>query len=325
MPPFTPRWNLEIMTINWTTLRKDLIGDRTASVIPPSIKLPILPQALIEFNRRAEDPNAGVNDLGKIIQSDSGLTCELLRYVNSSQFGLRQKIATAPQAISLLGIRPAKLFLMSAGVQHAMKACKSRLINIQVFWTTNLERALFSREIARLLRANVELAYAGSMLHDFLLPLLCNEMFDRYFAFAQTPEAVRRPLVDYEREAQGWDHALATAQVMIDWGFPDDLVCAVLLHHGGLAVLSDPEIGRSAAAAVAVAGLMPDVLRQPGDGLAELLKLQQIWPQFNLTELAGKVQTQLEAMSAQAGQHFSLARRLEKAQVARTAAAAPSI
>lgn len=310
------------MTVNWTNLRKKLIGDRTASVIPPSIQLPVLPQALIEFNRRADDPNAGVNDLGKIIQSDSGLTCELLRYVNSSVFGLRQKVSTAPQAISLLGIRPAKLFLMSTGVQHAMKACKSRLMNIQTFWTTNLERALFSREIAILLRANAELAYSASMLHDFLLPLLCNELFDRYFAFAQTPENVRRPLSDYEREAQGWSHALAAAQVMIDWRFPDDLICCVLLHHGGLSVLSDLEIGRTAAAAVAVAGLMPDVLRQPGDGLAELIKLEQVWPQFKLTELAGKVQTQLEAASTQADRHFSLARRLEKAQVAQAATVA---
>lgn len=310
------------MTVNWTNLRKKLIGDRTASVIPPSIQLPVLPQALIEFNRRADDPNAGVNDLGKIIQSDSGLTCELLRYVNSSVFGLRQKVSTAPQAISLLGIRPAKLFLMSTGVQHAMKACKSRLMNIQTFWTTNLERALFSREIAILLRANAELAYSASMLHDFLLPLLCNELFDRYFAFAQTPENVRRPLADYEREAQGWSHALAAAQVMIDWSFPDDLICCVLLHHGGLSVLSDLEIGRTAAAAVAVAGLMPDVLRQPGDGLAELIKLEQVWPQFKLIELAGKVQTQLEAASTQADRHFSLARRLEKAQVAQAATVA---
>lgn len=302
------------MATNWTSLRKSLIGDRTSSVIPPSIKLPVLPQALMDFNRRAEDPDVGVHDLGKIIQSDSGLTCELLRYVNSSLFGLRKKASTAPQALSLLGIRPAKLFLTSAAVQHAMKACQSRLMNIQAFWTTNLERALFAREIATLLRANVELAYSASMLHDFLLPLLCNEMFDEYFRFAQTPEQVRRPLPDYEKEFLGWDHALAAAQVMMDWGFPDDLICCVLLHHGGLSILSDPELGRTAAAAVAVAGLMPDVLRQPGDGLAELIKLQQVWPQFQLTELAAKVQTQLEAATAQARGHVSLARRLEKAQ-----------
>lgn len=307
------------MAVNWTKLRTDLIGDRTEAVLPPSIQLPTLPQALNEFNRRAEDPNAGVNDLGKIIQSDTGLTCDLLRYVNSSRFGLKQKVATAPQAVSLLGIQPAKFFLMSAAVQHAMKACKSRLINIPSFWTANLERALFSQEVARLLRANVELAYAGSMLHDFLLPLLCNESLDQYLEFTQTPEGARRPLVDCERDWKGWDHALAAAQVMYDWRFPDDLICCVLLHHNGLSVLSDVEIGRSAAAAVAVAGLVPDPLAQSGDGLSQLLKLQSVWPQFDLPTMATTVQTKLEELSPQASSHFSLSKRLEKYQAAQAA------
>jgi hypothetical protein len=73
---------------------------------------------------------------------------------------------------------------------------------------------------------------------------------------------------------------------------------------------------------VAVAGLTPDVLRQSGDGLTELMKLQQIWPQFDLSAIAATVQTQLEEMSAgQAASHFSLAKRLEKAQAAVTASA----
>lgn len=309
------------MALDWTKLRIGLIGDRKEAVLPPSIKLPTLPQALNEFNRRAEDPNAGVNELGKIIQSDTGLTCDLLRYVNSSRFGLKQKVATAPQAVSLLGIQPAKFFLMSAAVQHAMKACKSRLINIQLFWTANLERALFAQEVARLLRANVDLAYAGSMLHDFLLPLLCNENFDQYLEFTQTPEGSRRPLVECEREWKGWDHALAAAQVMYDWKFPDDLICCVLLHHSGLSILSDMEIGRSSAAAVAVAGLVPDPLAQSGDGLSQLLKLNSVWPQFELPTIAATVQTKLEEMSPQASSYFSLAKRLEKHQAAKAVAA----
>jgi HD-like signal output (HDOD) protein len=222
------------MAMDWTQLRTKLIGGRTEIVLPPSIKLPTLPQALLDFNRRAEDPNTGVNELGKIIQSDTGLTCELLKVVNSAMYGLKQKASTAPQALSLLGVRPAKLILMTAAVQTAMQASKSKLINIRAFWTANLERAIFAREVAKLLKASPDLAYSASMLHDFLLPLLCNDKFDKYFEYVQTPEAVRRPLTDFENEMQGWDHAFAAAQVMLSWGFPDDLVCCVLVHHGGL-------------------------------------------------------------------------------------------
>ncbi len=300
------------MAIQWTKFRQQLIGEQYESVMPPRVKLPTLPQALLEFNRKAEDPNAGPAELGKIIESDTGLTCDLLRYVNSSTFGLRTKASTAQQAIAMLGIRPAKLFLMSAGVEHAIKASKSKLINLQTFCLTNLERALFAKAIARRLRADGDLAYAASMLQDFLLPTLTNELFEIYFKYAQTPENVRRPLVDYEKSALGWDHAFATGQVLMGWKFPDDLACCVLLHHGGLGVLCDPELGRSAAAAVAVAGLMPDILRQSGDGLSLLMKLNDIWPGFELLDVAQQVAEQMEAMSPLAGQHVTLARRLEK-------------
>jgi serine/threonine-protein kinase len=300
------------MVVNWTELRRNLIGERVQSVLPPRIPLPMLPTAVMEFNRKADNPCVGAAVLGKIIQTDTGLTAELLRYANSAATGLRTKAATAQQAIAMLGIRPTKLFLLSAGVHQAMKSCKSKLINLQNFSFTNLERALFAKEVAVLLKADADVAFSASMLHDFLLPVLSNELFDQYLKFAETPEKVRRPLVDFEQSAFGWDHCLATAQVMLSWQFPDDLICAVLLHHGGLSILSDPELGRTAVAAVAVAALMPDPLRQSGDGLTPLSQLHEIWPEFDLPALAEDIAAQFVEMCPAGGRHITLQRRLEK-------------
>jgi HD-like signal output (HDOD) protein len=298
--------------MNWTAIRQSLIGDRNETVLPPNIKLPMLPTAVTEFSRKADDPNSTAAQLGKIIEADSGLTCELLRYVNSATIGLRTKAASAQSAISMLGIRASKLFLLTVGVQHAMKASKSRLINFQNFWTTNLERALFAREVARLLKANVDVAYAASMLHDFLLPLLTNELFPHYLRFTEIPEAERGTLIAFEQKTFGWDHPLATAQMMLSWGFPDDLVCAVLLHHSGATLLADNELGRTAAAAVAIAALIPDPLRQSGQGIDVLIKLSDMWPNFDLHVLATKVQESFTEMAPAATSHLSLLKRVEK-------------
>jgi HD-like signal output (HDOD) protein len=300
------------MSIDWTELRRQLLGERQTAAPPPQIKLPMLPTAVLEFGRKADDPQASSGDLGRIIETDSGLTTELLRYANSAATGLRKKAGTAQQAIGLLGIRPTKLFLMSTGVQQAMKSTKSKLVNIQNFWVTNLERALFAKHVAVLLRASPDVAFAASLLQDFLLPALANESFEQYLQFAETPDAVRRNLIDFERDAFGWDHPLATAQVLLAWEFPDDLISAVLLHHGGLAVLSDPELGRTAVAAVAVAALLPDALRQSRDGLRQLLQLQDIWPAFDLRAIADTVDAQLESLTPLAEQHLTLHRRLEQ-------------
>jgi serine/threonine-protein kinase len=277
------------------------------------MKLPMLPHAVLEFSRKADDPEIGAAELGRIIETDSGLTAELCRYVNSASFARRYKAATAQQALSILGLKPAKLFLLSTGVQQALRASTSRLMNLQTYWLTSLERSLFAAEVAGLLKTNSDLAYAGSMLHDFLLPVLTNELFDTYFRYLQVPDADRRPLIQYEHATLGWDHPLATAQVLMSWNFPDDLVCCVLLHHAGRSILCDPELGRTAAAAVSIAALLPDALRQSGDGVGELLQLQDDWPEFDVRELARRVADRMAEMTPLAGQHFSLHRRLQKA------------
>lgn len=298
-------------TTNWTKLRQTLLGERDTSVLPPNLPLPMLPQAVMEFSRKAENPEVGTGELARIIESDSGLTCELLKYVNSSKFGLKVKASSAQQAITKLGIRPSKLFLLTTGVQQAMKSCKSRLMCIPEFWLANLERALFAREVAQQLKANTDVAFAGSMLHDFLLPLLSNEKYDAYLKYTQLTQSQRPNLVDYERQSFGWDHPLATAEVLLSWSFPDDLICCVLLHHGGLKMLQDAELGNTAVAAVAVAALIPDALFQSRAGLEQLIQLDAVWPEFDLTTLAKRVAEQLAEMTPMAGQHFTLQRRCE--------------
>uniref|UniRef100_A0A7C4LNT6 HDOD domain-containing protein n=1 Tax=Schlesneria paludicola TaxID=360056 RepID=A0A7C4LNT6_9PLAN len=300
------------MSVDWKRLRCEHLGEAHPRLLPPSLKLPILPAAVQEFNRLADDPEASLVDLGRVVESDCGLTAQLLRMVNSAALGLKKKASSAQQAIAVLGVRSVRLHLLAAGMQLAMKTHKSKLINMTAFWHTNLERAFVARQVAELLGADENLAFSASLLHDFLLPMLTNELFDDYLRFSETPEDVRRPLVDFEAETFGWDHARASAHVLLAWGLPDDLVCAVLWHHRGLQLLSDVELGRTAAAAVAVAGLVPDPLRQARGGLKHLLWLHEHWPEFDLPRIAEYAAQQLHFLSPAAGQHFTLQRRLEK-------------
>src|SRR3990172_3796980 len=126
--------------MDWKQLREKLLGPQKKTVLPPSIKLPVLPTALMEFSRQSSHPDASPKQLGEIIESDAGLTCELLRYANSSAVAVRQKIASAQQAVTVLGVRSARLHLTTSAVRNVMKSRESKLINFQVFWNTNLER-----------------------------------------------------------------------------------------------------------------------------------------------------------------------------------------
>lgn len=297
----------------WTALRQAKLAHLDVSTLPPDLKLPILPQALTEFSQKASNPDANAKELATIVESDAGLTCELLRFVNSAAAGLRCKVNSVAQAIQLLGIRNSSLLLTTTAVRSAMSMRKSKLINFQLFWNTNYERALFARDLAETMHADKELAFAGAMLQDFMLPILTSELLDFYVKFSERSGRGSLSLVVYERQIWGWDHALAAGRFMQDWHFPDDLVCCVLYHHQGLDILSDPALGRTALGAVAIAGLLPDFFHQTADGLERLLKLDVAWPAFRLHDRLKRVAAQFqETQVAGSTGHITFLNRYEK-------------
>lgn len=298
--------------MNWSDLRRSLLGDRSKSILPPRVKLPVLSQAAVQFAKRAEDPRATSRELGAIIERDTGLTCELLRHVNGSAHGMRQKAATAQHAIAMLGVGQSKSFLLTCALQRVMRNCESKMINLTNFAATNLERALMAKEVARLLNVDPEVAFTAAMVQDFLLPIVTNQMFSTYFEFIKNQNEHRPSLIEFEQKTFGWDHGLASAHVLFGWSFPDELVCCVLLHHRGLGMLKDPTFGRTAVAAVAVAALMPDVIEQVPDALTQLRQLEKAWPAFQLNQIAQTVQQQFETLSPGATNYIPLVRRCRK-------------
>ncbi|MBI1346343.1 HDOD domain-containing protein [bacterium] len=295
--------------VDWGQIREEALSTFTLGALPPTLALPALPHAVAQFMDRSKNENASLRDLSGIVETDTGLTLELLKHVNSAFVGLRQKAKSAQQALALLGVRQSKLFLISTGAQAAIRARKSKLINQTCFWNTSLQKAIFAREVAKLLKTDADLAFAGALLSDFLLPVLSNDLFDKYSAFVSDRGNQPESLCDYESDLFGWDHALAGASLAFRWKLPDELVCCILLHHRGLELLVDPKLGRTAAAAVAVAALLPDQLRQQYTGLEQLALLHQKWPAFSLVDLIEAVDKEHADLNMGVGNDFPLKRR----------------
>ncbi len=295
--------------VNWCRLRRQLIGDFDPGKIPPRIEVPVLPRALNDFIQRAEQPDVTALELGKCIESDVGLTCELLRLVNSSALGIRDKASTAQRAISVLGVHRSKLTLLTAAVQKYLKPREFRDFDYDGFCAANLERALFAQHFAKAFRTDADLAFAGAMLVDCLIPKLDDELPGFYPVFAETSPQTKPRLIDHEERALGWTHAMAAAQIMLGWKFPDDLICCVALHHCPENTIQHAELKTSAAAAVALAALAPDPLMQEPHGLPTLLNLGLIIPGMNFEIVAAAVAQEFIAAGVPKGKHLLVADR----------------
>jgi HD-like signal output (HDOD) protein len=297
--------------MDWAGIRSEGLSGFAMTAIPPTIQLPALPHAVTLFMQRSTDEATPLNDLAKILETDASLTIELLRYVNSSFLALRQKAKSVNQALSLLGRRRSRMLVFATGTEAALRSRRSKLINQSAFWNACLQKAIFAREVATLLGTDVEVAFAGGLLQDFLLPVLTNDLLDGYLDFVQFRSRHPETLCEFEQKQFGWDHALAGGCLAHCWNLPDELVCCILYQHTGVRILAHPQLGRTAVAAVALSALLPDQLRQHYHGLDLLRKLETKWPAFNLEKLAQAVDEQHQAMNVGVQNDFPLSRRLK--------------
>lgn len=298
--------------IDWAKLREESLGQYTLSELPPTMQLPALPHAVTLFIEKSKDAEIPLKELAAIVETDTGMTMELLRHVNSAYLGLRQKAKTALQALTLLGLRQSRLFLIATGTQAAICARKSKLLNPTSFWNACLQKAIFAREVAKLLKTDLDIAFAGALLQDYLLPVLSSEMYQEYVAFVDQRPKQPEGLCEYEQQRFGWNHAVVAACLAHRWKLPDELVCCILYHHHGLKVLADPKLAKSPIGAVALSALLPDQLRQQFYGLEQLVMLQRKWPAFQLEEIVAKVDAEHGESGLGVVNDFPLSRRCKQ-------------
>ncbi|MEZ6059465.1 MAG: HDOD domain-containing protein [Planctomycetaceae bacterium] len=279
-------------TLNWTQLRSAALDELASLEFPDDIEIPALPQAVTQFADRASDPNVEVPELAAIVETCPGLTFEILKYVNSANFGLKNPIRSVAQAISHIGLNAAKTYLIAAGVKAATAAMESRLLNHRNFWNESLQRGLFARATAAHLKLDSGLAFMGGLLQDFMLPAMTNQFDSDYIMFMEYEAKSGRDMVDWEQETFGWNHAAAAALVAQKWHFPDDLVCALFYHHSLKTTLGRPEMEFFKLFPVTMSALLPDQLMQCPTGIAELIRVDSRCSAIDLDELCRIVDQQ---------------------------------
>ncbi|MGE0374353.1 MAG: HDOD domain-containing protein [Planctomycetaceae bacterium] len=300
------------MSIDWESVRRDALASAPFPGLPEGVTLPALPGAVNAFIARSADPNASARELASIVESDSGLTCELLKYVNSGAFVGRRTIANISQAVASLGIRQTKMFVISAGTKAAMLATSTRVINLNSFWNEVLQRALFSREVAHAGKIAGDVSFGGALLQDFLLPVLTSVFPDEYYEFLRLSREEQADLCEYEQRVFGWDHATAAAHVAHHWNLPDELTCCVFYHHRIRDVVIHPQLGDSPCLPVAISALLAGQMRQERNGEPRLVELVQSTGAFDLSAVCESVDAQQEEMANGIRIEFPLTRRFDK-------------
>ncbi len=240
--------------------------------------LPALPQSAISILELAQNPENGPGEFAPPIEADPGLTSQVLKFVNSSYFGFSREISSVRLAITLVGVRTMKNFVLWSAVFSLMPNPKCGPFDLRQLWQDSLRRAIFARRVARILGyKEAEECFAAALLQDMAVPLLAKESPEVYAELLERRDGGRQRLSSLEQERFGWTHAEIAAQMAGRWNLPDELA-ELLAHHIDVDAVLDA--GTPAALAVALSSQIAAVADEQWFDLPALReKYDQVRPQ----------------------------------------------
>ena len=190
-------------------------------------RLPVLPERFMEIVEALEDENRGVEDVGRILAKDIGLTARLLQLVNSGFFGLRRQISDINEAVSFLGLDLIKSLVIALDTYSQYDPQKLAWFGLEKLWNHGLRTGTVARKIAQLegaARHVQEDAFVGGMLHDVGKLILAANFPDDYGQVLQILKAGKLNGLEAELKVFGTTHATVAGYLLGLWGLPVPVV-----------------------------------------------------------------------------------------------------
>ena len=190
--------------------------------------IPPRPDVLVRFQEERSKPNPNLQAISEIVSSDPGLSAGVIKTINSPFFGLRRKISSIQEAITILGLINLDNILTSLALVTAI----GNKVPMDRFWDTAIDVALISRDLSRHITGVLENdAFTIGMFHDCGIALMMQRIPD-YKAFLKKANAdITHSLAQLEQEHYQTDHTTVGFLVANTWNLPEHINQAIQLHH----------------------------------------------------------------------------------------------
>ncbi len=221
-------------------------------------RLPSFPQAAAKLIKMSRDDTASLKDLAKILETDPGLSVQVLKIVNSPVYGLNRTITTLSDAVVLLGMDQLRKQALSMSLFRQMvETNRFESFDLLFFWRHILSVAVLSHEIAKAVHyPDPEEAYIGGLLHDVgKLCLLLQGRVD-YAAFIRNLPIGTGRVIEAEARTVGMGHDEVGAWFCDRWALPEKLTAVVRYHHQPFGGQAFSDTGKTLIALVSLADFL---------------------------------------------------------------------
>ncbi|MCW7753243.1 HDOD domain-containing protein [Desulfobotulus sp. H1] len=194
-------------------------------------KLPSLPGVVLTVNSMLQDPDTHTQDLSRMIAKDIALVTRILKLVNSAFFGLRSRVGSIPDAVSLLGFDTLHRITLALSIVDMLKP--SRKNQGEWLWQHSIRTAVFSEYLANKTKiCNGDNAFVAGLLHDMGLIVLARCMPGLFLRLEREAKNLDKPFYIMESSViPGFSHASLGAAMARKWQLPPALAEAIFYHH----------------------------------------------------------------------------------------------
>ena len=216
------------------------LSEEQIKTLLQGISIPPQPQIMVDLQMEQLSPDCSINRISQLISQDMGLSGSILKTVNSSLYGLSNKISSIQQACNLLGINSVVNIVNALSIKGALS--DENIVELSRFWDSAMDVALASTAIAKQIGFHApDEAYTLGLFHNCGIPLLMLRFDNFNEVLCQAYSATEQRLVDVENEHCKSNHAVVGYYVAKSWNLPRPLCEAIADHHSADAIFANTE------------------------------------------------------------------------------------
>jgi len=203
--------------------------DRVARQVQEISSLPIVAMRVMEVTN---DANAGAVHLKTVLESDAALSARVLRLVNSSAYGIQQRVTNLQAAIAFLGFRQIRNLALTASISDIFRGnAEIGAYSRPSLWRHLVSVGICARMVAMRRRMDsFEDVFLAGLLHD--VGIILEDQYDHEnFERMMSSLSGQATLEDSEHKVLGYTHAVLGKVIADRWRFPELVVAAIRHHH----------------------------------------------------------------------------------------------
>ncbi len=197
-------------------------------------KMPAFPKSVQQVMQLTSDINASAKDIVRVIECDPVMTVRILKAINSSFYGLPQKITSVQKAVVHIGMNTIKNIALGVAAMGMLNANNKANFNTSNFLLHSLTTAAISKMLAErigLTSAQCSDCFVAGLLHDFGKVVFAEFIADEFKLALDKSKEQHLSLHQTELEFIGLNHSQAGRILAEKWELPDSMCDAIAHHH----------------------------------------------------------------------------------------------